>query len=364
MAKQYRETYSYYDALKQKQTIRLSGRDKRDTDLKFQEFIVSMSKTADTIQLAEFIDTMYVPRFLQILSPTTQYSYTQFIELNIKPFFQDKAIGDINVADVQEFMNWMATAKSRGRKNDLNAATINRVCELLNRMFAIAIEMKIVSDNPVKWKLLRNPGMPAGHHKAASDEEVDAVKRQIPSIESEQERLYAALLVYTGMRKEEVLGLRWENIDFKRRCGLIKQAVTYAGNKREAIVKEPKTDASARVFVIPEALMQILKTCQKERGYIFHGRDPEQPVCYSTQQRICRRAFRELGIDKKYTSHDWRSTFGTQLKESGLTSAQVADMLGHSDTRMVETVYARTREESVLKNASHIENMNQSYAQA
>ena len=48
-------------------------------------------------------------------------------------------------------------------------------------------------------------------------------------------------------------------------------------------------------------------------------------------------------------------------KESGLTSAQVADMLGHSDTRMVETVYARTRKESVMKNGSMVEKLNQQY---
>lgn len=42
-----------------------------------------------------------------------------------------------------------------------------------------------------------------------------------------------------------------------------------------------------------------------------------------------------------YGNHDFRTTYGTQLKESGMTCAQVADLMGHADTHMVETVYAR-----------------------
>lgn len=361
MAKQFRETYAYYDADGHQQSIRLSGKNKQDTDLKFQQFLLSKCLKPKGAKLKDFIDHTYIPKFMATLSPTTQYSYRQFIDLNIKPFFQESDMSDINVSSVQEFMNWMATAASRGRKNDLNAATINRVCELLSRIYAIAVEMKVTDDNPVKWKLLRNPGKAAGHHKAVSDAEVDEVKRKIPSIPTEQERLYAALLVYTGMRKEEILGLRWEHVHLDDRCGEIKQAVTYVSNNRAPIVKEPKTNASVRVFFIPEPLKQILQACKQERGYIIHGRDSETPVCYSTQQRIYRRVFKFLGIANKYTNHDWRSTFGTQLKESGLTSAQVADMLGHSDTRMVETVYARTRKESVMKNGSMVEKLNQQY---
>lgn len=48
-------------------------------------------------------------------------------------------------------------------------------------------------------------------------------------------------------------------------------------------------------------------------------------------------------------NHDRGAAHGIQLKESGLTSAQVADLLGHADTRMVETVYARSRKAGILK---------------
>lgn len=64
--------------------------------------------------------------------------------------------------------------------------------------------------------------------------------------------------------------------------------------------------------------------------------------------------FCHLGL-KGYSDADFRTTFGTQMKEMGKTSAEVADMMGHADTRMVERVYARTRHEGVMKHLSAVE---------
>lgn len=77
-----------------------------------------------------------------------------------------------------------------------------------------------------------------------------------------------------------------------------------------------------------------------------------------------RKAFEFLGLKGKYNNHDWRATFGTQLKESGMSSATVADLMGHADTRMVETTYARTRHEGVMKQRNMLELLNADYAGA
>ena len=84
-------------------------------------------------------------------------------------------------------------------------------------------------------------------------------------------------------------------------------------------------------------------------------------MAMSSFGKMYRRAFKLLGI-QNYNNHDWRTTFGTQLKEAGMSSAQVADMMGHADTRMVETVYARRRHEGVMKHKNTVELLNQEYA--
>ena len=359
MASQHRETYTYRDAQGKKQTIRLNGRDKRDTDEKFQEFLCGLKESSASPTITEFVENVYCPNFMSTLSPTTMDNYTQYLNLNIRPFMGDMRMNDITVADVQRFMNWMATASQRGRKNDLNADSIRRVCGLLSRIYAIAIDMKQAEDNPVKWNLLRNPGREASHHKAATDDDADYVKRHIPMLEDEQQRLYAALLVYTGMRRQEIMGLRWEDIHLDDGYGVICQTVVYVGSSRSAFVKCPKSKKSKRTFIIPKALATILEPCQQDHGYVIHGEDIDKPACYSRCQRTSRRVFETLGIKDKYCNHDWRTTYGTQLAEMGTTSKIGGDLMGHADSRMFERIYARSRHVGIMKQRETVEKLSQ-----
>ena len=146
---------------------------------------------------------------------------------------------------------------------------------------------------------------------------------------------------------------RWDQINFEKQYGLVTQAVMYPTNSQPHIGK-PKTERSARTVLLPTPLVEILKPCAKESGYVCGG---DQPWCYSRATRTWKSAFKNLGI-VGYTNYDFRSTFGTQLKENGVSSAIVADLMGHADTRMVETVYARTRHEGVMKNLILLERLN------
>lgn len=362
MASKYRETYTYRDEQGRKQTIRFNGKDKRDTDEQFQRFLCSRYETVTSPTVREFVEKVYRPDFVSTLSPTTRDNYNNMLNLNILPFMGDMRMDDVSVAVIQRFMTWMATAGEQGRKKNLTEDTIKRVCGLVSRIFTIAVDMRQTRDNPVKCSLLRNQGEKSEHHKAATDDDTVRVKRSIPTLENEQQRLFVALLVYTGMRREEVCGLRWEHLNIENGYGEVKQAVVYVGSSRRAYIKQPKSKTSIRTFIIPQALAAILEPCRQERGYIIHGEDTEKPACYSRVQRTSRKAFEALGIKGKYCNHDWRATYGTQLSEKGATSKNVADLMGHADSRMVETVYAKTRHESVMKQRETVEKLNENYA--
>ncbi len=254
------------------------------------------------------------------------------IRLYILPFMGHMRMGET----LQRFYNWLGTASQHGRKKALNRNSIMRISGLTSRMFKVAHEMKIIDDTPFKTTLLHIRSHRGGHHKALPDAEVSRIKREIPSLQDERQRLYMALLVYTGM----------------------KRVVVFPNNAKAVVKEKPKTEASERTFIIPAALKQILLPHQKESGYIIHGEGEYTPGSYSTFQRTYYGAFKKLGIYGKYSNHDWRSTFGSQLKEQGMSSALVADLLGHADTRMVETTYARTRHEWVMKQREAVERLN------
>lgn len=302
----------------------------------------------------EFIEQKYKPAFFPTLKRTTKDNYEQYLKLNILPFLGDYPLNEVKVDTIQRFYNWMATASQRGRKSDLNKNTIERIRGLTSRIFRVALEMGLISDTPFKNTLLRIHAVSGNHHIALDDDMIANVKQHIPLLENEEERLYMTLTVFMGMRPEEVLGLRWEDLCLEQNYGYVRRAVTYPNNSKPCI-DTPKSETSARTILITTTPKQILTSTMHVSGFILGG---NAPWCYSHKERVRKRAFEHLGI-KGFTPYDFRTTFATQAKESGQTSAQVADLLGHKDTRMVEKIYARTRHHSVMKQLDAIERLNE-----
>ena len=358
MASNHKERYYYttHDGSVEAKVI--YGKDKKETDMKFRAFLCEyLIDKPHAPLLSDFVNNQYRKSFMRKLAPTTFANYNAYLDRYILPVLGDKPMDTITVADIQDFYDWMSTAKKHGCRKNLTAATITRVSGLLGRLYTIARDMKIVDDSPIKKSLLTNDGEASHHHVALLDKEVSDVKKSIPLLRNEQQRLYMGLLAYTGMRREEIAGLGWEHIHLDESYGCVRRTVTYPDSKNTIVRKCAKTEKSIRDFIIPDQLAEILRPCAKKSGYIIHGRDPNQPASISTIKRLYKNAFKLLGIEN-YNNHDWRATFGTQLKESGLTTAQVADLMGHADTRMVETVYAPNRHEGIMKHKNTLNMLN------
>lgn len=247
VASQHRETYSYTDAQGIRQSIRLNGRNKQETDMKFQEHL---NKVPASIQvggktLRQFILEDYRPTFTKNLSPTTLNSYRLFEEKYIFPNMGDKQLGAITVKDIQNLMDWLANGKKNGLQKDIVAGTIERVKGHLATIFEIAKEMNYINDTPIKNKLLKNNGANSTHHKAMLPDEYAAIRRKALTLPGERERLYACLLAYTGMRIEEVLGLKWERINLEESYCVVQEVVTYPDKALPVFDPEPKSESSA-----------------------------------------------------------------------------------------------------------------------
>ena len=311
---------------------------------------VGEARVHKTPTVRQFVEETYAPTFIARLAPKTVVNYRLYLDLNILPFLGDMPMDQVTVATIQQFYDWMATAGEHGRKKNLNACTIRRVSGLASRIFKVAMEMKIIPETPFKHSLLNIRAEEAGHHKAMTDEEIQRVRQAIPHLQDRNERLYMGLLAYTGMRPEEALGMCWENVALEQQYAKVVQAVTYPGNSR-AYIGKPKTAHAARTVLLPKVLVEILRPEQQPRGFILGG---DKPWCYSHKTQVSRRALAHLHLEG-YSDADFRTTFGTQMKEYGKTSAEVADLMGHADTRMVERVYARTRHEGVMKHLYAVE---------
>lgn len=163
--------------------------------------------------LKQFILEDYRPAFTTNLIPTTLKTYTFFEEHYIFPNIGDKPLDTITVKDIQTLMDWMAHGETNGLQKNLVDGTIDRLKGHLATIFEIAKEMSLINDTPVKNKLLKNNGDKSGHHKAMLPAEYAEVRKKALTLSNPRHQMYACLLAYTGMRIEEILGLKWELIN-------------------------------------------------------------------------------------------------------------------------------------------------------
>ncbi len=351
MASKFRATYTYTDAQGKQHTIRLNGQSKQDTDLQFQEFLgqpaLPAKKTVKTLR--QFVLEDYRPTFTTNLCPTTLKSYTMFEEKYIFPNIGDKPLDAITVKDIQTLMDWLAYGEKNGLRKNIVAGTIDRVKGHLATIFEIAKEMGLISETPVKNKLLKNNGEDSSHHKAMLPAEYAEARKQALALSNPRHQLYACLLAYTGMRIEEILGLKWELVNLDEGYCIVQEVVTYPDKSLPFVDPNPKTESSARTVILPPPVVDVFRKHTKPSGFVLSaGRNAQEAMPYVTYQRMYRETFRELGIYGRYTNHDFRASYATWLKESGVEISSAADLMGHKDTRMMSRVYAPTRHESII----------------
>lgn len=162
-----------------------------------------------------------------------------------------------------------------------------------------------------------------------------------------------ALAFFTGMRRGEVLGLTWNNVDLNDKTIHVEQSRQRVG--KDIIVTGVKSKTSIRTIPIFNDLYEILqkeKTTQKKNKLLW-GKDynkPEQDfVCRRDNgdlsapdyvYRKLKRTATNLEISSSLRFHDLRHSFATWMMENGVHPKVVSDWLGHSDINITMDIYS------------------------
>ena len=232
-------------------------------------------------------------------------SYKGFDYHNIKAlkrFFSGKCLYEITPLMIEKFK------VERGK--EVTLATVNRQLACLKSMFNRAIEWGRAKENPVKKvKLFRE------NNKRLRYLEREEILKLLANC-NKHIRPIVVVALNTGMRKGEILGLKWHDIDFKR--GIIYLLDTKNGEKREIPINEQVKTALIRVRKHPES------------PYVFTNKDGQ------TIKDIRKSFFTTLkksGI-LSFRFHDLRHTFASQLVMSGVDLNTVRELMGHKSLQM------------------------------
>lgn len=208
-------------------------------------------------------------------------------------------IKDIKPTDIEKLKQKMLT----GGKTKVN---INRYLELLSKMFNIAIDNDWIEKNPVK----RGAKFPVKNYKVRylSEDEEEKIFEHLP--DAIKPLVITAL--NTGFRKQNILDLKWDDINFD--FGII-EILENKGNKH---IKIPMN----------HTLRSMLINLKQESEYVFLNPQTKKP--YKDFRRLWNKAKVDAEIND-FRFHDLRHTVATRLANNGVSPATVQKWLGHSD---------------------------------
>lgn len=255
-----------------------------------------------------FIDKTYL-EYVAVNSPDS-LDRAIIICRESMPFFRGKSIDAIKPADVEKLKGFLMSKRYKGRLR--SPATIHREMAFISKVFSLAMRNDLCTYNPCSRVDL--PKVDNIQDRILPDEDVE---RFLSCFRNTLQRDICTVVLYTGLRQNDVLGLT-------------KDQVNWQTNK--IVLTQGKTKRRVLIFMHP--LVAAILTAR-----IANGNDLFFPS-YRTGEKLksikngirlaCRRAeIPPLSI------RDLRRTFGTQLHEKGYDDKTVADCLGHSDLRSV-----------------------------
>lgn len=282
------------------------------------------------------------------VSPNTVRNYSERYERNIKNVIGNKLLTEVKPIHCQKIFSDMA---DEGYKT----TTIYQTRIALYNMLEFAKENEVIITNPCKKSVKSDIGKPSDKKVALT---IDDQRRFLAAAKGQSYEYQYRFALQTGLRTGELVGLKWEDINFERKTLTIERSMEFRYKVGEWRVGPPKSKSGYRTIPLTDEAICILKA-QKEKNRKLKVIDKEwadtvflcrkgQPVKNSTYDTalfiICDKA----GI-KRFSMHVLRHTFATRCIEGGMTPKTLQKILGHSNIGITMNLYVHITEEEKQK---------------
>lgn len=304
------------------------------------------------------------------LRETTRSNYIYMYDHFIRDGFGEKKIADVKYSDVMYFYYYLLNDKG------LQPNTVDTIHTVLHPTFQLAVRDDIIRKNPtsgVMAEIKRKAGKNKGIRHALTVEQ----QREFVNYIANHPVFYRwwplmTVMLGTGCRVGEIIGLRWKDIDFEKRIIDINHSLTYyprgESRKCEFKVSLPKTEAGNRIIPMMQQVCDAFKMeyeYQKETGFnsaiidgmtgfVFCNRfgDVHKPAAinrairrmlesHNSEEVVkAKRERREPIIIPNFSCHHLRHTFCTRFCENETNLKVIQSIMGHANIETTMDIYA------------------------
>lgn len=235
------------------------------------------------------------------------------------------------------------------QKRTLSADTVRKHHRVLSSLLSTAVKQQIIFSNPCERVEIPRPDHAEAEYL---DEEEAAELLRLLQSEPTQFRTAVELLLYTGLRRGELCGLEWQDIDFEKSLLTVSRTSQYLSD-RGVFTDETKNRSSRRVIKLSASAVTLLREYRiwqlQERlklgdqwqdcGRLFTTWNGA-PIHPDTITRWFRAFCKKNGFSDGLHIHSLRHTNATLLIASGVNVRTVASRLGHADANTTNKIYS------------------------
>lgn len=315
---------------------------KRDATRAFNEHKVKKDRGTQIMPseytFAQWLDYWYKDIILPQIEETTAYGYRGMIENYLKPQLGEIRLQKLTARDIQQYYTWLMDEK------ELSPNTVIKHHNLLTNTLNAAEQQEYITKNP-----MRAVSPPKKRQREAKFYTPEQLGTLLDKTVGTRIELPVYICAYLGLRRGELCGLRWSDVDLEHQTITIENTRTQAGKKE--IEKGTKTASSTRTLYLPDTLCDMLKAakehqqaCRAEYKNVYDDNDyvvvmedgrPFRPNYLSE-------LFGKFLADNdlpKIVLHELRHTFASLSNQAGIPAYNIGKALGHSTPATTQKIY-------------------------
>ena len=310
--------------------------------------------------VADWIDKWIAHKAAQKRKRRTLKSYADLLRLHVTPRIGNLKLSDLTTLRLQRlFDELQATGRLTKTRlgESLSPATVRRVHQALSAAMTFAVKMGLLPQNCAEHVEL--PRTERRRHRVLSQTEAEAL---LSAARGTYLFLFILIGFCIGLRRGEIFGLRWSDIDWNTGILTVDRQIADGG-----FVEPPKNESSHRTIQMPGVLIRELKILDSEQkctkallgaeyvdqGYIF-ATELGDALSPGGMYTLYRAIFSRAGVIYM-RPHDLRHSAASLLIASGVPIPEVAEILGHASSAVTMAIYAHAVSKTSSRAADEIQ---------
>lgn len=244
---------------------------KKEAEVELAKFVTEVQNClvidGKSLKFFEFVELWKRDYGSKELAPTTYKRYCRMLETRILPYFGHFYINKIRPTDIMKFYDLLERdtqlVRKKGNngsktKKPLSGKTILEHHRLLRAMLHRAVYWQLIVSNPAER--VQPPRAKKPKRRSYDDEQTKILLENLEKLTIEDTKYKVAIIltIFTGVRLGELMGLEWQDVDFRNGIISINRSSQYLSDMG-VFTKVPKTESSIREIAIPEFIISLLE---------------------------------------------------------------------------------------------------------